>query len=95
MDLVGALVGLLLLAGVTTLLLRLPVPEGPTRILLALGRGSRRWWLLALAFALPVLAGIAVSGATAHGFALFLVVVTVIPLLLACTWTWVRARSYS
>ena len=95
MALIGVLVGLLLLVAVTAILLRLPVPEGPTQALAALGRGSRRWWVLAAAGVLPVLVGVAVSGAGAHDFVLFLVAVTVVPVLLACTWAWGRARSYS
>ncbi|MGP8249543.1 MAG: hypothetical protein ACLQNU_06315 [Candidatus Dormibacteria bacterium] len=85
----------LVIAGVGLTLV--PRPEGLIAPLRRLGRGTRRWWVLSLAVAAPILVGVGASLSTAESrqFAILLVVVTAGPLLLACVWVWARARSYS
>ncbi|HVC22693.1 MAG TPA: hypothetical protein VNH82_04615 [Candidatus Dormibacteraeota bacterium] len=96
MTFAGIVIGAVLLVAVTALFALAPLAGDPLVLPRRLGRGSRRWWILALAVALPLLVGVG-SGlsSVAHQFALLLVVVVVLPLLLACLWAWGRARSFS
>jgi hypothetical protein len=93
----GSVLGLIFLVIASVGLTLVPRPDGLVAPLLRLGRGSRRWWVLSLAIAVPILLGVGASLATSESrqFAILLVVVTAGPLLLACVWVWARARSYS
>ncbi|MGC1185064.1 MAG: hypothetical protein WBA31_07935 [Candidatus Dormiibacterota bacterium] len=96
MTFAGIAIGAVLLVAVTAFFAGAPLAGDPLALVRRLGRGSRRWWILALAVAVPPLVGVG-SGlsSNSHQFALFLVVVVVLPLLLACIWAWGRARSFS
>jgi uncharacterized membrane protein len=93
----GLVLGLvfLVIAGVGLSLV--PRRDGLMAPLLRLGRGTRRWWVLSLAIAAPILVGVVASLSTSESrqFAILLALVTAGTLLLACVWAWARARSYS
>lgn len=97
MAIVATLLGLVLLLVVVAGLVRLPPVDGWLEQPRRLGRGPRRWWIVGLATALPLLIGVAASLATpeSHGFVLLLVLGLLVPLPLACVWVWARARSFS
>jgi|GEM_PF-4526255 len=97
MAVVGAILGLIFLVIAGVGLTFLPRPDGLIAPSLKLGRGTRRWWVLSLAVAAPILVGVGASLSTSESrqFAILLVVVTAGALLLACVWAWARARSYS
>ncbi|HUY25730.1 MAG TPA: hypothetical protein VMV09_10590 [Candidatus Saccharimonadales bacterium] len=97
MSVVSAILGLVFLLGSIAALTLMPSPGGVIAPLLRLGRGTRRWWVLGLAVAAPILVGVgaSLSASESRAFALLLVVGTAVPLLLACLWAWARARSYS
>jgi hypothetical protein len=97
MSIAGIVVGMVLLIAVAAGLALAPAPRDFLPFLVKLGRGSRRWWVLALAVALSLLAGVLASLSTSESrpFALLLVLGVGVPLLLACAWAWGRARSFS
>ncbi|MGA8427880.1 MAG: hypothetical protein WB801_09900, partial [Candidatus Dormiibacterota bacterium] len=97
MSVTGSILGLLFLVGSIAGLALMPRPDGLMAPLVRLGRGTRRWWVLSLAVAAPILVGVVASlpGSESRPFVLLLVVVTAVPLLLACVWAWARARSFS
>jgi len=97
MPVAGSILGLVFLVGSIAGLTLMPRPDGLIAPLVRLGRGTRRWWVLGLAVAAPILVGVgaSLSASESRPFVLFLVVVTVVPLLLACVWAWARARSFS
>lgn len=97
MALAGTVLGLIFLVVAGVGLTLVPRPNRLIAPLLRLGRGTRRWWVLSLAVAAPILVGVGASLSTSESrqFAILLVVVTAGPLLLACVWAWARARSYS
>jgi hypothetical protein len=97
MSVAGSILGLVLLAASIAGLTLMPRPDRLIAPLVRLGRGARRWWVLSLAVAAPILVGVGVSlsASESRPFVLILVVVTAGPLLLACAWAWARARSFS
>jgi hypothetical protein len=97
MALAGTVLGLIFLVVAGVGLTLVPRPNRLIAPLLRLGRGTRRWWVLSLAVAAPILVGVGASLSTSESrqFAILLVVVTAGPLLLACVWAWARAKSYS
>jgi hypothetical protein len=97
MSVAGAVLGLVVLIGVTIGVALMPRPAGLVAALQRLGRGSRRWWVLGLAAGVPIWVGVGASLSTSESrpFAFLLVAVAAVPLLLACVWAWARARSFS
>ena len=93
----GVATGLLLLIGVVALIAGAPSAGDWLLSAARLGRGPRRWAVLALAVALPLWVGVVASLSTpvSRPFAVLLVVAVGVPLLLACAWAWARARSLS
>ncbi|MGC2191041.1 MAG: hypothetical protein WA751_01765 [Candidatus Dormiibacterota bacterium] len=97
MTVAGIVLGMALLIAVAAGLALAPPPPDFLPFLIKLGRGSRRWWVLALAVVISLLAGVlaSLSSSESHPFALLLVLGVGGPLLLACAWAWGRARSFS
>jgi hypothetical protein len=97
MSVAGSVLGLVFLLGSIAGLSLMPRPDAVIAPLVRLGRGTRRWWVLGLAVAAPILVGVgaSLSAPEPRAFVLLLVVVTAGPLLLACVWAWARARSFS
>jgi heme A synthase len=96
MDFAGSAIGVVLLVAVAAGISRAPRGSDPLAGVRRLGRGARRWWILALAVALPLLVGVAAGlSSVSRTFAVLLVLAIVVPLLLACLWAWGRARSFS
>jgi hypothetical protein len=97
MSVAGSILGLVFLVGSTAGLKLMPRPDRLMALLVKLGHGTRRWWVLSLAVAAPILVGVgaSLSASESRPFVLLLVVVTTAPLLLACVWAWARARSFS
>lgn len=97
MDIAAILMGAVLLVLVGGGLTRLPLEDHRLDWVRGLGRGSRRWWVLGLAVALPLLVGVAasLSGGGPHQFALVLALGLAVPLLLACSWVVARAGTFS
>ncbi|MGA8208400.1 MAG: hypothetical protein WB867_10320 [Candidatus Dormiibacterota bacterium] len=97
MSAMESILGLLFLVGSIAGLTLMPRPDRLMAPVVRLGRGTRRWWVLSLAVAAPILVGVVVSlpASESRPFVLLLVVVTAAPLLLACVWAWARARSFS
>ncbi|MGA7173365.1 MAG: hypothetical protein WCB86_10870 [Candidatus Dormiibacterota bacterium] len=97
MAIAGVAIGVVLAIGVAAGFALAPSPGTFLPTLLKVGRGSRRWWVLAVATAVTLLVGVVASLSTqeSHPFALLLVLGVGVPLLLACAWAWGRARSFS
>ena|SRR5487761_1568452 len=88
----GVVLGIAVAAG-----LSLAPPLGDYLPLVArVGRGGRRWWVLAVTVMVTLLVGIAASLSTSasHPFIWLLVLGVGMPSLLACAWAWSRARSF-
>lgn len=96
MTFAGIRLGVVLAVAVAAGLALLPIGPDPLRPLRRAGRGSRKWWILAVAAALSLLLGEAAGrSSVSHSFAILVLAVVVVPSLLACGWAWVRARSFS
>ena len=97
MTVAGIAIGVVLAIGVAASFALAPSPGNLLPTLIKLGRGLRRWWMLAVATAVTLLVGVVASLTTQepHPFALLLVLGVGVPLLLACAWAWGRARSFS
>ncbi|HVB53312.1 MAG TPA: hypothetical protein VNF24_03845 [Candidatus Acidoferrales bacterium] len=97
MTILGIVLGTVLMIAVAVgIALAPPVGDSPP-FLLKLGRGRRRWWVLAGATAVTLLVGVAagLSTSDSHPFTLLLVLGVAVPLLLACAWAWGRVRSFA
>jgi len=97
MTIAGIAVSVVLLLGVTAGFVLAPPVGDLLPWVLQLGRGPRRWWVLAGATALPLWVGVVagLSTSESHPFAVLVVLGVGLPLLLACVWAWSRARSFS
>jgi len=97
MSIAGIAVGVVLLIAVAVAFALAPPVVDFLPFVTKLGKGRRRWWVLAGAIAVPLLAGLVASLSTteSHPFALLLVAGVGVPLLLACGWAWGRARTFS
>jgi hypothetical protein len=97
MGIAGIVLGVVLFLGVSAGFAVAPRVGDYLPFLITVGRGRRRWWLLAgtilVTLLVALLAGLSTS--ESRPFTLLLVLGVVVPLVLSCAWAWGLARRFS
>ncbi|MGH7643483.1 MAG: hypothetical protein ACRENX_10845 [Candidatus Dormibacteria bacterium] len=97
MTILAIVAGVVLMLAVAAGLARARPIADYLPLLLSMGRGRRRWWLLAGATAVTLLVSLVagLSSSESRPFTWLVALGVMVPLLLACGWAWGRARSFS